>query len=63
MSYVNSISYINYMNYVNYLSYVTCMSIFMDHLKSLEITWNHLIFVFEKLGIFVSRYKDGKFKT
>ena len=30
-------SYVSYMSYVNYMNYVRYMSIFMNHLKSLEI--------------------------
>ena len=43
MSYVNNMSYVSYMSYVcrlYELSYVSYMSIFMNHLKSLEIAWN-----------------------
>ena len=46
-------SYVNYVSYVNNMSYVSYMSIFMNCLKPLEVTWNHLIFVFKKFGIFL----------
>ena len=47
---------------MSYMSYVIDMSIFMNYLKSLEIAWNHLIFVFRKIEFFSSIYKDRKSK-
>ena len=38
MSYVSHMSYVNYMSCVSYMSYLSYMSIFMNRLKSLEIT-------------------------
>ena len=49
-----------YVGYLSYISYVSYMSIFVNHLKSLEIAWNHLIFVFKQFGMFLLIYKDGK---
>ena len=48
--------------YVGYMSYLGYMSIFMTHLKSLEIAWNRLVFVFKKFGIFLLIYKERKHK-
>ena len=32
----------------------------MNRLKSFEIAWNHLVFIFKKFGIFLFIYQDGK---
>ena len=45
---------------MSYMSYVKYMSILMNHIKLHEITWNHLIFIFKKSGIFLLIYKDRK---
>ena len=62
VSYVSYISYVNYMNYVSYRGYMkyelcNLYKYFMNHLKVLEITWNHLNCF--KYNVFVLKVFDN----
>ena len=59
MSYVSYMSYVNYMSYVKLYELCKLSEYFLNHLKSLEITWITLNAIFLLLLLI---YKNGEFK-
>ena len=69
MIYVIYVSYLSFMSCVSYMNYVCRLyelcklhEYFMNHLKSVEISWNVIFFVFKNVEFFSWIYKYEKSK-
>ena len=71
MSYVSYMSYVYHMSYLSYMSYVCRLyelyelcklyEYFINHLKSVEIAWDHMNVVFKKFDFFFVNRKKKKY--